>query len=124
MTLAEVSGMVPCHVPFTLEGAKHLAASTSFVEYGTSPVPMLHFCLSIQILMHVLFAWPLAGIVIQAYGPLGSPTRYNVESTDPVVLEDPTIKEIAARKGTTPAQVRTDFFCLHNCNHGSSKQYI
>ena len=51
------------------------------------------------------FAWPLAGILMEAYAPLGSPKRWNADSTDPVVMEDPIIKEIATKKGATPAQV-------------------
>ena len=45
------------------------------------------------------------GILIEAYAPLGSPARRGVEATDPVVMDDPTIKEIASKKVATPAQV-------------------
>ena len=48
-----------------------------------------------------------SGIVVEGFAPLGSPGRLNATSSDPVVMEDPIIKEIAARKGATPAQVRT-----------------
>ena len=45
------------------------------------------------------------GILIQAYAPLGSPSRRGVQATDPVVMEDPMIKEMAVKKSLTPAQV-------------------
>ena len=45
------------------------------------------------------------GILIQAYSPLGSPARWGVQASDQVAMEDPTIKEIAAKKGATAAQV-------------------
>ena len=45
------------------------------------------------------------GILIQAYSPLGSPARWGVQASDHVAMEDPTIKEIAATKGATAAQV-------------------
>ncbi|CAI8019896.1 Aldo-keto reductase family 1 member B10 [Geodia barretti] len=52
------------------------------------------------------------GILIEAYAPLGSPARRGVEATDPVVMDDPTIKEIASKKGATPAQICISFL-LH-----------
>jgi diketogulonate reductase-like aldo/keto reductase len=52
------------------------------------------------------------GILIEAYAPLGSPARRGVEATDPVVMDDPTIKEIASIKGATPAQICISFL-LH-----------
>ena len=38
---------------------------------------------------------------------MGSPTRLGILPTDPVVMDDPVIKDIAAKKGITPAQVYT-----------------
>ena len=48
-----------------------------------------------------------AGIIIQAYGPIGSPGRpkEHVADNEPVVLDDPIIKEIAQKHNATPAQV-------------------
>ena len=49
------------------------------------------------------------GIVVEAYAPLGSPGRWGISDSDPVVMEDPVINEIAAKKGATAAQV-----CVHH----------
>ena len=45
------------------------------------------------------------GIVVEAFAPLGSPARWGIQATDPVVMDDPVIKEIGAKKGATAAQV-------------------
>ena len=45
------------------------------------------------------------GIVLEAYSPLGNPGRPEVGATDPVVLEDAVVKEIATKHGATVAQV-------------------
>ena len=45
------------------------------------------------------------GIIVEAYAPLGSPGRRIVSESDPVVMDDPLINEIAAKKGATAAQV-------------------
>uniref|UniRef100_A0A1X7VUX6 NADP-dependent oxidoreductase domain-containing protein n=1 Tax=Amphimedon queenslandica TaxID=400682 RepID=A0A1X7VUX6_AMPQE len=45
------------------------------------------------------------GIAFEAYSPLGSPARFNVQPGDPVVMEDPAVKEIASKHGASPAQV-------------------
>ena len=50
-------------------------------------------------------AYLYSGMLIEAYAPLGSPGRLGASESDPVVMDDPVIKEIAARKGATPAQV-------------------
>ena len=50
-----------------------------------------------------------AGIVIAAYSPLGSPGRpgRTRQDTDPIVMEDPVINEIAKKHGVTAARVST-----------------
>ena len=46
-----------------------------------------------------------AGIVFEAYAPIGSPGRFFKQGGDPDVMEDPVIKEIAGKYNVTPAQV-------------------
>ena len=53
----------------------------------------------------------LVGIVFEAYAALGSPGRRSQLSDDPVVMEDPIIKEIAEKHGATPGQVKLPSFC-------------
>ena len=45
------------------------------------------------------------GIILEAYAPIGSPGRPGRRDDEPVVLEDPVIKEIAEKHNATPAQV-------------------
>ena len=49
------------------------------------------------------------GIVLEAYSPLGNPARPFVVAEDPVVMEDPAIKELAAKHSVSAAQVSTKF---------------
>ena len=46
-----------------------------------------------------------AGIIFEAYAPIGSPGRFFKQEGDPNVMEDPVIKEIAGKYNVTPAQV-------------------
>lgn len=47
------------------------------------------------------------GVAVTAYSPLGSPDRPRSmkQAGEPALLEDPTVRAIAARHGATPAQV-------------------
>ena len=45
------------------------------------------------------------GIAFEAFAPIGSPGRFGIQDTDPVVLEDPVVQEIATKHNATPAQV-------------------
>ena len=54
-----------------------------------------------------------AGIVLVGYSPLGSPRRLEKNPADPVVLEDPVIREIATKHKTTAAQVSLTYKVLY-----------
>ncbi len=50
-----------------------------------------------------------AGIVLEAYSPLGNPARpgHMKKDDDPSLLDDPVINEIASKHGSTSAQVHS-----------------
>lgn len=54
--------------------------------------------------MRILSIMPL-GICFEAYSPLGNPGRPFKSEDDPVVMEDPVIKEIAEKHKVSTAQV-------------------
>ena len=56
-------------------------------------------------LLKTFFLCETIGITVEAYAPLGSPGRMGAEESDPIVMEDPVITEMATKKGVTPAQV-------------------
>ena len=67
-------------------------------------------------LMHSLkISLPQLGIIFEAYSPLGCPARPFKTDEDPVVMDDPIIKEIAEKKSVSPAQVQTLGGCSDGC---------
>lgn len=49
------------------------------------------------------------GVTVTSYSPLGSPDRPWVKDDDPRLMEDPTVVEIAKKKGKSPAQILIKF---------------
>ena len=47
-------------------------------------------------------------IVVTAYGPLGRP-GFQKDASEPVLIEDPKVKQLAAKYGRTPAQIALRF---------------
>jgi len=43
-------------------------------------------------------------VILTAYGPLGRP-GFQKDSKEPVLIEDPVLKQIAAKYSATPSQV-------------------
>ena len=74
-------------------------------NYENTVIATVKRDLELLVYSQLSFCCCCAGILVEAYAPLGSPTRYEVSESDPVVMEDPVINEIATKKGTTPAQV-------------------
>ena len=64
------------------------------------PLKVCNF-LKMSLSVHTVFV----GIILEAYAPLGSPGRPRVNPGDPVVMEDPTLKQIAEKHGATVGQV-------------------
>ncbi|KAK4336883.1 hypothetical protein RND71_043710 [Anisodus tanguticus] len=58
--------------------------------------PLVDFCLK-------------NNISITAFSPIGRPGNLNLQKNDPVLLEDPVVKEIALKNKKTPAQVLIKF---------------
>jgi len=44
------------------------------------------------------------GIILTAYGPLGRPGFQN-DPSEPILIEDPLIKQLAVKYGKTPGQI-------------------
>ena len=47
-------------------------------------------------------------IVVTAYGPLGRP-GFQKDASEPVLIEEPLLKQLAAKYGRTPAQIALRF---------------
>ena len=55
-----------------------------------------------------ILSYYYAGILFEAYTPLGNPGRpVPTKDSEPVLMDDPVVKMIAAKLNATPAQVRS-----------------
>ncbi|XP_028416162.1 aldose reductase-related protein 1-like isoform X2 [Dendronephthya gigantea] len=71
------------------------------------------------------------GIMLTAYSSLGSRDRPSCTDSDPVLLDEPLVKEIAAKRNCTPAQVLLAWGIKYGCpvlpksvNEGRIKQNL
>ncbi|CAB3988451.1 aldo keto reductase [Paramuricea clavata] len=71
------------------------------------------------------------GIIITAYSSLGSPDRPGSGEADPVLMDEPLVKEIAAKRNCSPAQVLLAWGVNYGCpvlpksvNEGRIKQNL
>ena len=61
-----------------------------------------------------------AGIVLEAYSPLGNPARpgHMKKDDDPSLLNDPVINKIASKHSSTSAQVNCVLDCIYAHAYG------
>ena len=100
--------------------------TSNSLNYDNTANRKVGFLLDI-ISLHGFIYIVIIGIVFEAYAPLGSPGRWDVKSDDPVVMEDPVIKEIAEKHNATPGQVLSihvyTYCCFYNTNCRCSCEY-
>ncbi|XP_028416181.1 aldose reductase-related protein 1-like [Dendronephthya gigantea] len=71
------------------------------------------------------------GIILTAYSSLGSRDRPKVDETDPILMDEPLVKEIAVKRNCSPAQVLLAWGIKYGCpvlpksvNEGRIKQNL
>ena len=72
--------------------------------------PYYFFSLLINLISNKLTLFVIIvpkGILIECYSPLGNPQNPYLYGKEPALLEDPVIKDIAAKHGVSVAQVNT-----------------